>query len=81
MKAIAGRTASDVASAYLKCMRVTGAKKYIFWVDNCGGKNKNWFLLIILLKVVNNKEWDIEQITIKYLEVIRTCVRILYMVQ
>ena len=38
---VAGHTAQDVAASYLKCMKVAGDEKFIFWADNCGGQNKN----------------------------------------
>ena len=51
-EAIAGRTAQDVTATYLKVIKVTGEQEYTFWVDNCGGQNKNWFLYTILAKLV-----------------------------
>ena len=35
-EAISGRSASDVACAYLKCIELSGSSDVCFWVDNCG---------------------------------------------
>ena len=64
---VAGCTAQDVAASYLKCMKVAGDEKFIFWADNCGGQNKNWFLFTVFVKCVNNADWNVSPIRMKYL--------------
>ena len=64
---VAGRTAQDVAASYLKCMKVAGDEKFIFWADNCGDQNKNWFLFTVFVKCVNNADWNVSLIRMKYL--------------
>ena len=43
-EAIAGRLASYVASAYVKCIVTSGSPNILFWADNCGPENKKWTL-------------------------------------
>ena len=64
---VGGHTAQDVAALYLKCMKVAGDEKFIFWADNCGGHNKNWFLFTVFVKCVNNADWNVSLIRMKYL--------------
>ena len=64
---VAGRTAQDVAAAYLKCMKVAGDEKFLFWADTCGCQNKNWFLFTVFVKCVNNADWNVSLIRMKYL--------------
>ena len=67
-EAIAGRTASDVASAYMKIIYHVGIPLHVvFWADNCSGQNKNWYLLTGFVQCVNT--WGPETITLKFLEV------------
>jgi hypothetical protein len=66
-EAVSGRSAPDVASAYLKCIELSACDKIIFWADNCGGQNKHWTLFTSLCVCVN-AEWGPREVTIKYLE-------------
>ena len=45
-KAIAGRKAPDVASAFLQLIRQCNEDHIWLWADNCSGQNKNWYLFI-----------------------------------
>ena len=66
-EAIAGRNASDVASAYIKLITACGVPKHILiWADNCNTQNKNWTLFTALIQCVNT--WGPETITVKFLE-------------
>ena len=67
MKRLLGRSAQDVTSTFLKCIKVTGSRKYLFWADNCSGQNKNWYLFTLFAKVVNSDQWDVGTFRIKYL--------------
>ena len=60
---ITGRTAQDVASAYIKCIERDGGSVIEFWADNCSGQNKNWVLYTALVYVVNS-EWGPEAVSI-----------------
>ncbi|XDV25699.1 hypothetical protein PO909_029572, partial [Leuciscus waleckii] len=65
---IAGRTAAEVASAYVIALHQERDVRHVtYWVDNCS-KNKNWVLLTTLVKLVNNKTNNIQDITLKYFE-------------
>ena len=64
---IAGRNATDVASAYIKCVSLCEKENIIFWTDNCAGQNKNWTLFNALVWCVNTV-WGPQEITIKFLE-------------
>ena len=64
---VAGRKASDVASAYIKCINVTGKEHIIIWADNCTAQNKNWWLYSSLVWCVN-QPWGPQSVTLKYLE-------------
>ena len=66
---VEGRSASDVASTYIRFMRSNGdVKHFIFWVDNCSGQNKNWYLFTALANEVNTKDASVQTITLKYFE-------------
>ena len=64
---IAGRCASDVASAYMKCINLCEKDNVVFWADNCTGQNKNWVLFTALCWCVN-QNWGPKTITLKFLE-------------
>lgn len=66
-EAISGRLATDVSSSYIKCVNRCGKDKVIFWVDNCTGQNKNWYLFTALVWCVN-ADWGPSSITMKYFE-------------
>lgn len=67
-EAIAGRCAEDVANTFLKVIELErDATKIIFWLDNCSGQNKNWFLFTALLCLVNMPNCSVESIELKYL--------------
>ena len=40
-EAVNGRSAADVAAAYVKCLEMCNADKITIWADNCSGQNKN----------------------------------------
>ena len=68
-EAIAGRIDEDISSAfhtYIESMR--DVKKLTLWLDNCSGQNKNWTFFTMLLHIVNNPKYDVEQIELKYFE-------------
>ena len=52
-KAIAGRKAPDVASAFLQLIRQCNEDHIWLWADNCSGQNKNWYLFTGLAQCVN----------------------------
>ncbi|KAG1968294.1 hypothetical protein F2P79_003248 [Pimephales promelas] len=65
-KGIAGRT---VASAYVIALHQERDVWHVtYWVDNCSAQNKNWVLLTLLVKLVNNTTSNIQDITQKYFE-------------
>ena len=64
---ISGRLAQDVASAYIKCIITDSSPNILFWVDNCGGQNKNWTLFTALAQCVN-AIWSPQEVVIKYLQ-------------
>ena len=66
-EAISGRSAADVASAYLKCIELSASDNVTFWVDNCSGQNKNWTLYTAMCQCVN-AAWGPQEVTLKYLE-------------
>ena len=48
---IAGQSAEEVASTYVKVIRSNRDKhKFISWADNCSSQNKNWFLFTALVR-------------------------------
>ena len=66
---VEGRSASDVASTYIRFIRSNhDVKHFIFWVDNCSGQNKNWYLFTALANEVNMKDASFQTITLKYFE-------------
>ena len=73
-EAIAGRNAEQVASAYIKAVKLSGKKHIIFWVDNCTAQNKNWTLFTALLMCVNQPDGP-ESLTIRFLETGHTHMR------
>jgi len=69
-EATAGRSAEDVASAFIKCLQSDSyrdAKHSVFWCDNCAGKNNNWTLDTALCFAVNKTSGP-DKITLRYLE-------------
>ena len=66
-EAVSGRSAPDVASAYIKIVQLTNSNHIIFWCDNCSGQNKNWSLYTVFAQCVN-QPWGPDLIRIKYLE-------------
>ena len=67
---MSGRNAEDIASTYIKYMRSNGyrdRKKFIFYMDNCGGQNKNWVLYTALAAEVN-REGGPDEVDLRYLE-------------
>ena len=74
-EAIAGRSAADVSSAFVRAIRDLGedAPNIIIWLDNCSAQNKNWFLYTTLARMMNddslNTNPPINSVTLKYLEV------------
>ena len=68
---ICGRNDEDVTSAFLKAMDFGDFRdfeKYIIWLDNCAGQNKNWTLYTALTNLVNSNEGPIS-VTLKYFTV------------
>ena len=66
---IAGRSAAEVASAFVTSLHQERAVRFVsYWVDNCTSQNKNWTLLTALVKVVNHAANNIQTITLKYFE-------------
>ena len=64
---ISGREASDVASAFIKVIKKSGCPANIwFWLDNCKGQGKNWYLFTAIIQCLNT--WcTTKSITLKYL--------------
>ena len=57
---IAGRTAAEVASAYLMMLRwptLRTKTEVILWLDNCGYQNKNYTLLSTLMALINGPQY------------------------
>ena len=47
---IAGQSAEEVASTYVKVIQSNRDKrKFIFWADNCSAQNNNWFLFTAIV--------------------------------
>ena len=66
---IKGRSAPDLASTYTTFIRANrDIEDFIFWVDNCSGQNKNWYLFTALSNGVNIGTSNVKTITIKYFE-------------
>ena len=63
-----GRCAADVASAYVKVMKLMSQySSFCFWADNCCAQNKNWTLISALWLFVNQPHGP-DAIEIKFLE-------------
>ena len=63
-----GRNDEDVASAYIKFMKVGDVrdyKEFVIWADNCTGQNKNWTLFTALVWFVNQTSGP-NKVTLKY---------------
>lgn len=59
-----GRGANEIASCLLHLLNsgITHKKNLVIWCDNCGGQNKNKFILFVLVFLVANGLFDsIEQ--------------------
>ena len=66
---IKGRNAPDVASTYISFIRSNrDINDFVFWVDNCSGQNKNWYLFTALANEVNINEKNAKTIILKYFE-------------
>ena len=68
---ISGRSAEDIASAYLTNItheKNRDFKKWVLWADNCSGQNKCWILYTALIAELNKPTNQVESITVKYLE-------------
>ena len=66
---IAGRSAQEVASTYIKLIRSNRDKSsFVFWADNCSAQNKNWYLYTALATEVNRNIGVVYSVTIKYFE-------------
>ena len=66
---IAGRSAQEVASTYIKVIRSNRDKSsFVFWADNCSAENKNWYLYTALATEVNRNIGVVDSVTIKYFE-------------
>ena len=66
---IKGRNAPDVASTYISFIRSNrDINDFVFWVDNCSGQNKNWYLFAALANEVNINEKNAKTIILKYFE-------------
>ena len=66
-----GRKASDIASAYMYIqilLQHRDAEEITIWCDNCVGQNKNYFLFLALIHLVNSMEISANKITLKYFE-------------
>ena len=66
--AIRGRNDEDVTSTYIKYIDYVGKKKIKLWVDNCSAQNKNWTLFTALTRVVNDPQYDCDEIILSYFE-------------
>lgn len=65
----AGRSANDITSTFQKViLHYSKMKKITFWMDNCAAQNKNWNLFLHLILLVNCKEVEVQEITLKYFE-------------
>ena len=58
---VAGRSAQDVVSSYLKVIELSDGRVLVFWAEN-------WFLFTVLDKALNNPSWNVDRIRIKYLQ-------------
>ena len=65
-KAIKGRSAGDVASAFINLVRKNrDIQSFMFCSDNYSFKNRNWFFSTALTNKVNQKSTSIYAITLK----------------
>ena len=68
-EAIAGRKAEDITSSVIQAViRDRDYKDIVYYMDNCGGQNKNYSLYTALTDIVNTKKISADTITLKYLE-------------
>ena len=68
-EAIKGRLAPDVVSTCIKFIRKNrDIIHFIFWLDNCLGQNKNWYLYTALANEVNSENKSGKTIFLKYFE-------------
>ena len=66
---IKGRSATDVASTYIKFIRENrDIAHFTFWLDNCSAQNKNWYLYTALANEVNSGNNSAKTIILKYFE-------------
>ena len=64
-----GRSGPVVASTYNKFTSENRDIIYIiFWLDNCSGQNKNWYLYTTLFNEVISPNSSTKAITLKYFE-------------
>lgn len=57
---VAKRGSEEIASCllnYLTSRPTTGEEELIVYTDNCGGQNKNWFLMLLWLQLVREKKY------------------------
>ena len=69
-KAIAGRAAGEISSAYVKAITELSedASDIIIWLDNCSAQNENWYLYTTMARILNDKSLpNLESVTFKYL--------------
>ena len=69
-EAVREHNAEDVASSYVKVMKLAAYwdyKNFVFWTDNCGAQNKNWIIFTAMVAEVNLLGGP-ETVTFKYLE-------------
>ena len=68
-EAIRGRSAEDVASAFIAFLRTLENLEDVFlWLDNFSAQGKNWWIYTALVAEVNRRCGNMETITIKYFE-------------
>lgn len=66
---VTGRDASDIMSAYHQLLIANrDATSIVIWADNCACQNKNWDLVLYLLKMVHSNIISAEQIELKFLQ-------------
>ena len=68
-EAIMGRNDEDVTSTYAKYIEYMRDKtRFLFWVDNCSSRNKNWTLYTTFCFLVNSPDYSCKEIIVKYFE-------------
>lgn len=73
---IAGRKAKEIVAAFMKAIKHEHNRKYfIWWMNNCGGQNKNWMLYTMLVSLVTSSIVDAKEITLKYFESVHMFMR------